>query len=134
MANYGIKGIGFKEFQKAIERNPQFVATEVKKFITRALAKYKSGILNTPWRIGASGGGSPVATLNGGNLRDTHYSEVGNFEGRIYPTASYSQFVHEGTSKMKPRPWLDFVKKDKDKEIEELEKEMLNGIVKNLAK
>jgi len=131
MANYGIKTIGFKEFQEAIKRNPQFISNEVKKFITRALAKYKSGILNSPWRTGGSGGGSPVAT---GNLRDTHRSEVGNFEGRIYPTSRYSEFVHEGTNKMRARPWLDFVKKDKDREIKDLEKEMLKNIVQNLAK
>jgi len=134
MAGYGIKTIGFKEFQQAIEKNPQFIANEVKKFITRALAKYRSGILNTPWRMGGSGGGSPVAMINGGNLRDTHRSEVGNFEGRIYPTSHYSLFVHEGTNKMRARPWLDFVKKDKDKDIRVLEKEMLTSIVQNLAK
>ena len=133
MAGYGIKTIGFDEFRKAIEKNPQFIANEVKKFITRALARYRSGIINTPWRMSGSGGGSPVAMLNGGNLRDTHRSEVGNFEGRIYPTARYSEFVHEGTGKMKARPWLDFVKKDKDKEVKDLEKELLTNIVHNLA-
>lgn len=136
MSDFGMETVGFSEFKRAIDKNPSFVANEVKKFITRALAKYRSGILNNPWRMGGNGGGSPVAT---GNLRDTHHSEVGNFEGRIFPTAKYSRYVHGDDGKLtnklgRPlRPWLDWVKKDKDSDVKSLEKEMLATIVKNLA-
>ena len=56
-----IKWEGLKELQEAISRNPQKIYTEATQFITQGLAKYKSGIINNPWRIGGSGGGSPVS-------------------------------------------------------------------------
>ena len=124
MDNVRIVLSGFDELKKAIERNPKTVINETKNFIQRALAQYRSGIQNNPWRIGMSGGGSPVAT---GNLRDTHFSKVETFDGFIRPTASYAGAVH------KDRPWLDFVFQDKMTEVNELEKELLDKIIKDLA-
>lgn len=117
--------IGLKEFQAALARNPSLVLNESKKFIQRAIAKYKSGIINNPWRIGMSGGGAPVLT---GNLRDTHRTTFSNWMGMIYPSTNYAGAVH------KKRPWLDFVFKDKMPEVEKLEKDFINTIVKDLAK
>ena len=134
MANYEIKLLGMKEFELALARNPLLIKTELKLFIQRALAKYTEGILRNPWAVGATGGGSPVLT---GNLRDTHVTEIGNFEGRIYPNtnkAPYALFVHEGTGKMKARPWLDYVKKSKNSEILELEKQMMDKLIKDLSR
>lgn len=128
MANYELKTEGFAEFRKALERNPTKVKNEAKNFIQRALAKYRSGIQNDPWRIGMSGGGSPVLT---GNLRDSHFTEIEDFRGSISPDedkASYGKYVH------KKRPWLDYVFKQKMPDVEKLEGEMLDNIVRDLAK
>ena len=46
----------------------------------------------------------------------------------------FAGFVHEGTSRVKKRPWLDWVKMDKDKEIQKLEQDMLEKLTEDLAK
>lgn len=127
MANqFTVKVIGLDEFRAALARNPQLVVSEAKKLIQRIIAQYKSGIINNPWRIGMSGGGAPVKT---GNLRDTHQTFFqSNFLGMIYPTADYAQHVH------KKRPWMEYVFKNKMKKVEELEKDFLKAIVKDLAR
>lgn len=131
MPNLEVQALGLKEFQKALDRNPELVKKELADFFSRATARLKSGLWNNPWRIGGSGGGIPVLT---GNLRDTHATEIKDFQARIYPTSDYAKFVHGGTSKMEARPWLDFIQKEKAPEIKELAKKMLENITKDLAK
>jgi len=125
MANYEIKLIGAKEFEKALMRNPKLVVKEVKNFLQRAMAKYRSGIMNNPWKVGMSGGGSPVLT---GHMRDTHIPVIGNWEAKIGPDTNYSEHVH------KKRPWLEHVFSSKEKDVQDLEVKMLEKIVGDLAK
>lgn len=121
------------ELQLAIKRNPQKVIDETKKYLVKGMAEYKRGILNSPWRIGGRGGGSPVKS---GALRDLHVTQVGTFEAIIGPNTRatpYAVFVHQGTRKMQGRPWLEYVKLDKMTNIEKLYREFLTNIVKSLA-
>ena len=126
--------IGMKELQAAVKRNPKKVLGEAKRFITRGLAAYHRGIIRNPWRVGSMGGGAPVDT---GNLRDTHMSLVRGLVGIVGPNtkmAKYARSVHQGKGRMKARPWLDYVKKNKDKEIQGLYGKMLTNITKDLAR
>jgi hypothetical protein len=145
MAN--IQWIGLKELRAAIARNPQKVLDEARLFLTRGLSVYKQGIIRDPWRVGGLAGGSPVSNdpryprkfqkQRSGNLRDTHITEINGLEGRIGPnlqTAPYAKFVHHGTRHMRGRPWLDYVKQNKEGEIEKLYRGMLSNIVGDLAK
>jgi hypothetical protein len=139
MANRNIQWIGLKELQRAIKRNPQKVQSEARKFLVRGMAVYKSGIIRNPWRMGSSGGGSPVAAVHGGNLRDTHHTEVSGLQARIFPTASYAPYVHgiEGYPRKRTyqlRPWLIYVKNTKEGEIARLQDELLHNIVRDLAR
>ena len=128
-----IEIIGLRELQAAVARNPGRVQKEGRNFLQRGLAKYKQGIIRNPWRLGQNGGGSPVKT---GNLRDTHETQISGLEGRIGPNtalARYARYVHQGTRRMHPRPWLEYVKQSKDAEIRVLYGELLQNIVKDLA-
>jgi hypothetical protein len=116
---------GLKEVLDAFARNPKTVERETKNFFSRAIATYKKGIWNNPWRIGMSGGGVPVDT---GNLRDTHRTELRRWEAVIYPTADYKKAVHS------TRPWLDYVMATKEKEVMQLADNLLKEITKDLAK
>ena len=64
--NYEFTIENLDEFRQALVRNPKVVLSESKKFLQRAIAKYKAGIIRNPWKVGMSGGGSPVLT---GNMR-----------------------------------------------------------------
>ena len=119
--SFSIKGLD--ELKKAIQRNPEVVKNAVGIFLKKGMEIYNRVIMNNPWRIGMSGGGVPVAT---GNLRDTHRLEYKTWEAVIYPTASYAEGVH------KTRPWLEYAFDKGGKEVELLEGEMMDTILKNL--
>lgn len=137
MSDFKISIQGLKELKAAIERNPQMVTDETKKFLQRAVAAHMRTIINTPWRMGGSGGGVPVAMKNGGNLKDSHRTEFRPFEARIFPEmarARYAGFVHEGTRKMHARPWLDYALQKNSNEVVRLSNELLANLVGDLAK
>jgi len=134
MAGYSITTKGCKELIASFKRAPDIVVKEVSNFIQRAMAQYRSGIQNNPWTMNSSGGGSPVALVNGGSLRASHEVSVTPWSGSIKPTAWYAPYVHGLDGQLvnkrgvKLRPWLDFVAQDKKSEIEKLEKELDNVI------
>ena len=121
----------FDPFIRAIKRNPQVVRSEVSKFLTRGMAEYRSSIQTKPWRLGLTFGGAPVAT---GSMRDTHQVTMGQWEASIKPTTNYASYVHEGTSRMKARPWLEYAKESRDGRIKRMELELLNKIVYDLSR
>ena len=126
MANqFDVNVEGLEAFRKALQRNPEKIKREVKNLIQRAIAKYNAGIIRNPWKVGMSGGGSPVLS---GNMRDTHLKKIGNWEAKIYPNADYAKYVHA------KRPWLDHVFADKQPEIRQLENDFLSDVVSDLAK
>ena len=132
--NTEIKVIGLNELKAAIKRNPRKVSLAAKRFLTQGIKAYNEGILRQPWGLLDSGGGAPVKT---GNLRDTHIRTVKGFTATIGPShdiAPYGVYVHRGTRSMKPRPWLDYVYKDKQSDIERAYRVMLKEIVSDLAR
>jgi len=122
--------------ERAVDRNPEKTRTELNRFFIRGLAEYRRGINNNPWRMGMSGGGAPKKS---GYLRDSHTDKIQAYRASIGPTALYAPYVHgvEGYPRKRSyqlRPWLDSVKTDKQKDIDELAMKMLDNIVKDLAK
>jgi hypothetical protein len=129
---------GLKEFEAAIASNPEYVIQRGKVFLTRGLAEYRKIIWRSPWRMGDSGGGAPVAAVHGGNLRDTHQQEVQDLEARIYPTADYAKYVHgiDGYPRKRNyqlRPWLTYAFEQADPAIQQHEKDLLDDLVTHLA-
>lgn len=118
-------------FKSAIARNPQKVRQETKDFLVRGLAVMRQGIGREPWRLGSAGGGAPVAS---GTLMRTHQQEVGDFEARIYPTAKYAPYVHQGTKFLMSRPWLDYVAEKGAPAVNELAEKLIDNVVKDLAR
>lgn len=117
---------------QAIRRAPGNVLVEVKNFLVRGVREYNTFIIRNPWRVGGGGGGgAPVAT---GNLRDTHVKEINPWDAKIYPTAKYAKYVHDGTRKMPGRPWLEFAKHAAEGQIDALQTKLLNNILYDLAK
>ena len=131
---------GLESFKEAILRNPETTLRAIKQFLTRGIAVYNRILIRNPWRVGMSGGGIPVRQSRykgrkiGGNLRDTHQREIEQFEARIYPTAPYAGYVHDGTRKMKARPWLDYAQETGEREIDDLGDEMVGVIAEDLAR
>jgi hypothetical protein len=129
MISYEFEGI--KEFEAAIRRNPEVIRRRSREFITQGLALYRMSIWRNPWRIGMQLGGAPVAT---GNLRDTHRSEISDFEGVIRPDAHYAPYVILGTYKMQSRDYLKHAKESQEPQVKQLEEKLLQEIVTDLSK
>ncbi len=131
--NFTINGI--KEFEEAIKRNPQYTMNELRAFFARAIGLYRQTITQAPWRKGQNGGGVPVLH---GNLKDSHQSNIAPLEASIAPEratqAPYATFVHEGTKRMKGRPWLQYAFDTRQKEVDLLADDLLKNLVTDLAK
>lgn len=128
---------GFKELRQAVISHPEHTKQEIANFLARGLAAMRKTIMNNPWKMGMSGGGSPVAAVNGGNLRDTHKQDISPWQASIGPSASYASYVHgiEGwprKGKYQLRPWLDYAVKVNETRMQELEKDLLNNVVAGL--
>ena len=98
------------------------------------MAVLKQTALRNPWRVGGSGGGVPVDT---GNLFIAHETEINKFSAKLFVNndrAKYASYVHDGTSRMKARPWLEYSKEKNKKAIERLQDDLLKNIVKDLAR
>lgn len=136
---FEIKGI--EDFKKAIESNPEVVVYELKNFFQRAISVYQDIVWKNPWRMGGSGGGSPVALVEGGTLRNSHKPDFKDWSARLYQDddiAPYGKYVHgiEGFPRKRTyqlRPWLDYAFKKGDEGVREKEKILLTNIVKKLA-
>lgn len=131
------KRITVAQLTKALKTAPAEVTTEAKKFLQRGLSEYKRVAVQTaPWRVGQSGGGIPIAKKNGGNLREKHYTKIEGLSGRFGVSPSqvkYAGYVHDGTRKMKKRPWLDYAFNKSEKMIEKHYKVFMDNILNHIA-
>ncbi len=118
-----------RALREAYARSPEVVKSEANKFLSRGIAEYNKVLLRNPWTTTSKGGGIPVDTMN---LRDTHQRAIETWQAWIRPTADYAIYVHEGTKKMSPRPWLEYAKEKADKEIIVLQNQMLESIANRL--
>ena len=119
-----------RAFKIAIRQNPQRVRKYAQIFFTKSMREFNKEIIRNPWEVGQSGGGAPVDT---GRLRDTHKREIKPWEAKIYPTARYAPFVHEGTTSMEERPWLDYAFDQAQDRVQKHADDMLKKTIKGLA-
>lgn len=129
---------GADEFKRAIARNPENARQASAIFLHKVMAGYRRIIDRSPWKMGQTGGGSPIAAINGGRLRRTHRYVIGPFEGRIYPTAPYAPYVHgiDGIKRKRSyqlRPWLDFAVTKNAMLVGEEQKVLLKAVTRGLA-
>jgi len=119
---------------RAFKTAPQEVANEGKIFLTRGLSEYKRVAVQTkPWRIGQSGGGIPVAT---GNLKEQHRTVISGLAGRfgVGPSrVKYAGYVHDGTKRMKARPWLEYARIKADGAVKKHYQVFMDNILKYIA-
>lgn len=121
--------------QRAFNRNPQQMKTEGLRMMNRIKTGLQKQIIRNPWRIGGAGGGVPVNTTS---LRGSHRYEVQPYQAKISVDQAkadkYGWYVHEGTSRMHGRPWLDYSLEREQANIKNLASDFLKRIVHNLAK
>jgi len=128
------KRITVAQLSLALKTAPQEIKNEAQIFLMRGLSEYKRVAVQTsPWKVGQSGGGIPIAS---GNLREKHYTKISTFEGRfgVSPTSvRYAGYVHGGTRKMKARPWLDYANNKSRAKVEKHYKVFMDKLLSHIA-
>jgi len=136
MAQENAKWEGLEEFAAAIRRHPRKARLATGTYLKRATAVVLRETKKPAWRVGGNGGGTPEDT---GNLRQAHRTKIdlNDLVGIIFvdtQAAKYGKWVHDGTSKMAGRPWLDYALEQKKKEVEKLQDALVTTIIRDLIK
>lgn len=127
MAQVRVQLKGLKKFRNIVASLPKSVLSEVQKGIREAafVVERNSKIaIVTP----------PTRAIKHGILRDSiRVAEVKPFQAKVRPTANYAVYVHEGTRRMRPRPFMTVGLKDSVRDIENILNQRVKiGIEKKL--
>ena len=74
---------------------------------------------------------TPVDT---GFLRASHRSLFSNLRGEVGPTAMYAPYVHDGTSRMKGRPFLLQAVQGDEQKIQGYFEDAVQGVLDTIAR
>ena len=133
--NIEINEKDLRSLRKAFNNSPDLMRRKGGQLMTRLKANLQQRIIRRPWQVGGLGGGVPVAT---GALRDSHYYKVSatSMEAGLNPhvTELYGRYVHDGTSKMEARPWLDYAVEKEESNTNQLVNNFLDDVVQGLAR
>lgn len=126
---------GFNELKKVLRDSPHIVVGSARSYFQRVMAEMERVLVSSPWQVGGRGGGVPVAT---GYLRSQAVNrEFKDYYAKLYTDLSnayYGVFVHEGTRKMKARPYYDYAYDKSAPKTKEYQDKFLKEIVESLAK
>jgi HK97 gp10 family phage protein len=120
-SNLSVKITGVDEMRAAFAKSPAIVISELKPAIAKTIAAIqRAAAPRTPWRHGF--------LLNRNEIR------LGDLTGLFKKLAPYAVFVHEGTYKMKGRPFLSQGIDATAKEVDNIFRNALANITLKLAK
>lgn len=117
--NLQIKLLGADQIIKAFEKAPQIVKKELKEAMTKAIIMLQGAAITE----------TPVDT---GRLRSAHQIKVGAFESKVYNKVQYASFVHDGTSRMRARPFYEWAKDKKEDDMTRVFEKGLDNIIKKI--
>jgi len=125
--------IDSEKLRRAIQKFPREVKDATDKFLVRASSFYRQSIVQSPWRLSSGGGGSPIAT---GNLKKSHEYKIEPFKLVISineQRSPYARFVHDGTYKMRERPWLDYAVNTQESRVNSEARKLLQKLTDELG-
>ena len=101
MPTINIKIKGLDRLQAGFRKAPRLIHKQLNIAIDKSIQEIDRN-LAVDWKAG--GYGIPVLT---GLLRSTRTQKLGDLRGEIGTTRKYGVYVHEGTSRMRARPYLE---------------------------
>lgn len=106
------------ELQKAMQGVSVYTLGQVKSIITSGISMWKP----------------PIDT--GAMRRGIQVKEVKPLRAIIIPSATtpYAKFVHDGTRRMKARPFFDITVKEKQKDVQKFFQKALDNVVNKIAR
>lgn len=126
---------GIKEFKEAIRRSPGKVQDEAQKLFIRNASFIDRFLSSSAWRVGGGAAGVPFRSGNLlDNARDRVFTAYSLIISTDLNTAPYGLYVHDGTRKMKARPYYDAAVEKTEAEREDAINKFMDEVVKDLAK
>jgi HK97 gp10 family phage protein len=116
---FAIEIKGLEKMASLYDKAPQIVEPELRKALQKAVI-----ILQ-----GAAREFTPVDT---GRLRQGHGVRIGAFEAAVFNPVNYGLYVHEGTKRMKARPFYKNAIERESGNINGIFEQHVNNILKQL--
>jgi len=123
MPNINIQIKGLDSLQAGFKKSPRLLNRQLNTAIKKSILEIDRN-LSVSWKSG--GYGIPVDT---GALRSTRVQKFGDLRGEVGTSREYGIFVHQGTSRMRARPYLE---KSAEKAMPKIDKHFSNAIDKVL--
>ncbi len=124
MTNFNIEIKNLKKFKKALRNSPTIAKKELKLALTESVINWQreSGI-RTPVDTGTLRRG----VISMGSVR------VEKTKAIISPNVEYALYVHEGTSKMRKRPFFQWGLDSAKSKIQKIFTKRINNVLKEIA-
>jgi len=126
MPSITIKVIGLDRLQAGFKRAPRNLDKELNLAIKKSIFEIDKN-LAVNWKAG--GYGIPVDT---GLLRGTRVQRFGNLKGEVGTTREYGIYVHEGTARMRRRPYLEESFKKAESKIEKHFDKAIDNVLRKI--
>ena len=110
-----------KQIQKAFRKAPVDLANNLQEAVK------KSG-----YQVEAEA--KPVTPFDLGTLQRSIRTTIGSFKATIKPNTDYADYVHEGTSRMAPRPYMRWGLDKAQGDIDRFFKEALDKTLKGIKR
>lgn len=121
MPDIQIKIANLPQIKAAFAKAPRLMATELNNAIRNSIKKIEfTSRENTPYDTGA--------------LRASHYMRFGSLRGEVGTNKEYDVFVHEGTYKMRARPYLRNAVRSNDSQVEMYFKNAVDKVLTEIGK
>jgi HK97 gp10 family phage protein len=117
-------------FQAALGQSPQIVSKHLQKAISLSSVHFLSAVKQNI-RTGTDMWKPPIDT---GYMWNTIFSNVFPLKTEIYATADYAVYVHEGTSKMRARPFFTITAEREEKAIDKIFTDELNAALQEVSR
>lgn len=141
MLTFEVKIEGLEKLQTAFRRSPEIC----KRYLNRAIQKSIFSIERETKKVITTGSlraidtGRLRASIGGGKFRGGEYAKghgikFREFYGEVGTNVKYSPYIHEGTYKMRARPFLREGAKEANSTIEKWFKQAGDNILKDLVK
>lgn len=129
MPNISVHIEGLDTFIKGIKLAPQIFAKRLQRAIEIAGNHYLAATKQTI-RNGTGMWKPPIDT---GFMWNNIFLTVTQFKAEIIPIANYAIYVHEGTSRMRARPFLEITERNEMSKIESIFQTELEQAMKEAA-
>ena len=125
MIKVSIQVEGLDKVKKKFTIMPRKVGQAISKAIKES-AFIIEGEAKTALTIG------PTRAIKTGTLRSQNtVRELSDIRASIYPLVQYAVLVHEGTKRMRPRPWMEVAAKEATPRVQEIFDNAVEEILKD---